>query len=185
MAAAQPPASLAPQSAGQASLGENFSGLGADVCPGPRLGAPARLAAELRGAPQSTRPRSVRSFPGEGSGVCARGAAAGGAAVIPITWLSPARMWRLLSETASEWMRDHSSRRGAALAYYTIFSLAPILILAIAIAGMFFGEEAARGEIVAQIGGLVGAEGARAIQAMIQNASQPGTGLAAAIIGML
>jgi membrane protein len=94
-------------------------------------------------------------------------------------------VWNLLRESVVEWISDSASRKGAALAYYTIFSLAPILILAIAIAGMFFGEEAARGEIVAQIGGLVGAEGARAIQAMIQNAAQPGTGLAAAIIGVL
>jgi membrane protein len=93
-------------------------------------------------------------------------------------------MWRLLSETASEWMRDHSSRRGAALAYYTIFSLAPILILAIAIAGLFFGEEAARGEIVLQIGGLIGADGARAVQAMIENAARPGAGLMAAAVGL-
>ena len=94
-------------------------------------------------------------------------------------------VWSLLRESVAEWIDDSASRKGAALAYYTIFSLAPILILAIAIAGMFFGEEAARGEIVAQIHGLVGIEGARAVQAMIENASRPGAGLVAASIGMI
>jgi len=94
-------------------------------------------------------------------------------------------MWSLLRESIREWMRDAASRKGAALAYYTLFSLAPILILAIAIAGMFFGEEAARGEIVGQIGGLVGQEGARAVQAMIENAARPGAGAAAAAVGFV
>jgi membrane protein len=80
-------------------------------------------------------------------------------------------------------MADDASRKGAALAYYTIFSLAPILILAIAIAGLFFGEEAARGQLVEQISGLIGPDGARAVQAMIQNAAHPGAGIAAAAVG--
>jgi membrane protein len=100
-------------------------------------------------------------------------------------WVAPQQMWTLLRETGEEWLRDRSSRRGAALAYYTIFSLAPILILAIAIAGIFFGEEAARGEIVLQVGGLLGPDGARAVQAMIENAARPGAGAAAAAVGIV
>ena len=94
-------------------------------------------------------------------------------------------MWRLLVEAFNEWVRDHDSRRGAALAFYTVFSLAPILIIAIAIAGLFFGEQAARGEIVAQVSGLIGPDGARAVQAMIENAARPGAGAKAAVVGIV
>lgn len=79
----------------------------------------------------------------------------------------------LLKETFQEWQKDEASRLAASLAYYTVFSLAPLLIIAIAVAGSFFGEEAARGEIVGQIQGLVGLEGAKAIEAAIDNSNQP------------
>ncbi|HEY9698948.1 MAG TPA: YihY/virulence factor BrkB family protein [Trichocoleus sp.] len=84
--------------------------------------------------------------------------------------------WRLIKETAAEWQADKVSLWAAALAYYTTFSLAPLLVIAIAIAGAIFGEEAAQGEIVGQIRGLVGQQGAEAIQAMLQNANRPGSG---------
>jgi membrane protein len=76
----------------------------------------------------------------------------------------------LLKETFSEWSKDKASRLAAALAYYTVFSLAPLLIIVIAIAGSVFGEEAARGEIVGQIQGLVGRDGAQVIETAIENA---------------
>jgi membrane protein len=82
-----------------------------------------------------------------------------------------------------EWINDRASRKGAALAFYTVFSLAPILILSIAIAGLFFGKEAARGEIFAEVSGLLGRDGAQAIQAMVESASRPGAGALATIIG--
>lgn len=82
------------------------------------------------------------------------------------------RIWRLLKETFTEWSEDKASRLAAALSYYTVFSLAPLLIIAIAIAGAFFGEEAAKGEIIGQIQGLVGKDGAEVIQTAIENASQ-------------
>jgi membrane protein len=91
----------------------------------------------------------------------------------------------LVRETILEWIDDRASRKGAALAFYTVFSLAPILILSIAIAGFFFGPEAARGEIFAQVRDLLGKDGALAIQAMIENASRPGAGALATIIGSL
>lgn len=91
----------------------------------------------------------------------------------------------LLKETFAEWNNDKASRLAAALAYYTIFSLAPLLIIAIAIAGAVFGEEAARGEIVGQIQGLVGFEGAQFIQTAIENASKPQTGKIASIISVV
>jgi membrane protein len=93
--------------------------------------------------------------------------------------------WSLVYETVNEWIDDRASRKGAALAFYTVFSLAPILILSIAIAGLFFGQEAARGEIFEQVRGLLGRDAAAAIQAMIQNASEPGASLIATLIGVV
>lgn len=93
--------------------------------------------------------------------------------------------WSLGYETVMEWINDRASRKGAALAFYTVFSLAPILILSIAIAGLFFGKEAASGEIYEQVSGLLGADAAKAVQAMIQNASEPGAGIIATIIGLV
>ncbi|MBM0742890.1 YihY/virulence factor BrkB family protein [Phormidium sp. CLA17] len=93
---------------------------------------------------------------------------------------------RLIKGTIAEWKEDNVPVLAAALAYYTVFSLAPLLLIAIAIAGAVFGEEAARGELVRQIQGLVGKDGAEAIQAMIQNADKPGSGGAiATIIGVV
>jgi membrane protein len=91
----------------------------------------------------------------------------------------------LLKETFAEWNNDKASRLAAALAYYTVFSLAPLLIIAIAIAGAVFGEEAARGEIVTQIQSLVGKEGAQFIETAIENASKPETGSIASIISVV
>ena len=84
----------------------------------------------------------------------------------------------LLVDAANGWLDHRASRTGAALAFYTVFSLAPVLTLSIAIAGFFFGEAAARGEIVDQIGDLVGPQGAELVQSVLRNASRPGAGLA-------
>ncbi|MEH2317177.1 YihY/virulence factor BrkB family protein [Nostoc sp.] len=94
-------------------------------------------------------------------------------------------IWKLLQETFKEWSEDKASRLAAALAYYTIFSIAPLLIIVIAIAGAVFGEEAARGQIVGQIQGLVGKDGAQFIQTAIQNANKPHTGAIASIISVV
>lgn len=83
---------------------------------------------------------------------------------------------RLVRDTVTEGNEDNVPLLAAALAYYTMFSLAPLLIIVIAIAGAIYGEEAARGEIVRQLQGLVGRDGAEFIQSMIQNASKPGSG---------
>ncbi|MBD2306837.1 YihY/virulence factor BrkB family protein [Chroococcidiopsis sp. FACHB-1243] len=90
----------------------------------------------------------------------------------------------LLRETFTEWNEDKASRLAAALAYYTVFSLAPMLIIAIAIAGAVFGEEAARGEIVTQIQGLVGRDGAKFIETAIEGASKPQAGTIASLISI-
>ncbi|WP_293027250.1 YihY/virulence factor BrkB family protein [Moorena sp. SIO3I8] len=87
--------------------------------------------------------------------------------------MNPKAILGLLKETFKEWKDDNASRLAAALSYYMIFSLAPVLIIAIAIVGSIFGEEAAKGEIVGQIQGLVGEQGAQFIQTAITNAHQP------------
>jgi len=91
----------------------------------------------------------------------------------------------ILKQTYAEWSRDNCMRLGAALAYYTIFSLAPILVIVIAVAGFAFGDRAAEGEIVTQLTGLLGEEGAAGVQGMIKNASQAETGLVATLVGVV
>lgn len=88
-------------------------------------------------------------------------------------------------DAADGWMTHRASRTGAALAFYTVFSLAPVLTLSIAIAGFFFGEAAARGEIVGQIGDLVGPQGAQLVQSVLQNANRPGAGRIATIASVV
>jgi membrane protein len=99
--------------------------------------------------------------------------------------LNSKAIFGLLKQTFAEWNEDRAPRLGAALAYYTVFSLAPLLIIVIAIAGLAFGRQAAEGSIVTQIRGLVGDQGAQMIQTMIQNASKPSSGIIATIIGVV
>jgi membrane protein len=94
-------------------------------------------------------------------------------------------LWDVTKEAAAAWWNDNISRLGASLSYYTLFSLAPMLVIAIAIAGFVFGAEAARGEIVDQIQGLVGRDGARAVQAMLQGAAKRSSGILATIVGLV
>ncbi len=93
-------------------------------------------------------------------------------------------IWTLLRRAAINWNADDCLTLGAALAYYTVFSLAPVLVIVIAVAGALFGPEAARGEIVEQIRGLVGDEGASAIQSMVISGSREGLGPRATIVGL-
>ncbi|MGC1481456.1 MAG: YihY/virulence factor BrkB family protein [Chthoniobacterales bacterium] len=92
----------------------------------------------------------------------------------------------LLKQTASEWIEDKAPMLGAAIAYYTVFSLAPLLILGISLAGLFLGPEAARGEIFAQLQGLLGTQTAEAMQDIVKNASEKeSTGIIGSIIGIV
>ena len=92
------------------------------------------------------------------------------------------RLFAVLTKSLSSWVDHRAGSKGAALAFYTLFSITPILILAIAGAGYFFGAEAAQGEIIAQIESLVGRNGAQAIQALLAGARDPSAGLAATVI---
>jgi len=92
--------------------------------------------------------------------------------------------FQLLKEAFAEFQRDKALRLGAALAYYTIFSIAPLLLIAIAIAGLIFGRSHAQAQIVDQLRALMGDAGAKAIAEMLAGASKPKTGAFALVIGI-
>ncbi|HUE19580.1 MAG TPA: YihY/virulence factor BrkB family protein [Stellaceae bacterium] len=92
--------------------------------------------------------------------------------------------WLLIKETGRHFMEDEALSRGAAIAYYTVFSIAPVLVIAIAMAGLAFGEQAAEGAIVDQLSDLIGIQGAQGLQAMIASASNPGSGILATVVGI-
>jgi membrane protein len=99
--------------------------------------------------------------------------------------LSLREYWYLVKESIQAWNDDYAASMGAALAYYTTFSLAPLLIIVIAVAGLLFSQQTARGEIVAQIGGLVGEQGAQVIEDLLSSASRPSSSLLASTVGLL
>lgn len=95
-------------------------------------------------------------------------------------------MWTFLKDIVNRWLEHQAFQLAAATSYYTLFSLAPLLVIAISIAGLIFGQEAAQNQIVSSLGGLVGEESGRAIQDMIQNASnRPQTGVFSTIVGFI
>lgn len=105
----------------------------------------------------------------------------------PFAWFQALPEWlkhfgRVLIESIKAWIDHRGASKGAALAFYTLFSLTPILVLAIAVAGYFFGEDAARGEIMAQIQGLTGPNAAQAIQALLAASRDPDSGRLATLI---
>jgi membrane protein len=91
---------------------------------------------------------------------------------------------RLLKESASSWSADYAPSMGAAISYYTLFSIAPLLIIVIAVAGMVFGDDAARGALFGQLAGLVGADGAKAIEELLEAADKPEQGAVATLISV-
>ena len=92
---------------------------------------------------------------------------------------------RLLQKALDAWTDDYAPSMGAALSYYTLFSIAPLLVIIIAVAGIFFGADAVSGEIFAQLSDLLGAQGARAVEAMLRSASEPRTGGLAALMSLV
>jgi membrane protein len=96
------------------------------------------------------------------------------------------RAWLVLGRTAVDgWLADRAPSMGAAIAYYTVFSLAPMLVLVLGIAGLAFGREAAEGALFGQLAGLIGAEGAKAVQAMLKSASGEKAGIIATVVGFV
>jgi len=99
--------------------------------------------------------------------------------------LRRAEIGALLKETGTAWIDDNAPRLGASLAFYTLLSLAPIVIVVVAVAALAFGQKAAQGKLIWEIQDLVGTEGARAIQGLIQSASKPAAGTTATVLGVL
>jgi len=94
-------------------------------------------------------------------------------------------LWEILKETGSDWSKDDATRLAAALAYYTVLSIAPLLVVAVSVAGLVFGEEAARGQIAAQLSGVVGPQAGEGIQTLLSNAKSPDEGVLGSIIGLV
>ncbi|MFZ1546956.1 MAG: YihY/virulence factor BrkB family protein [Candidatus Nitrotoga sp.] len=91
----------------------------------------------------------------------------------------------LVKATFSAWIDDNAPSMGAALAYYTVFSIAPLLLIVISVAGLIFGVEVARGEIIAQLQNLMGKTGALVVQGLLESVSKPTESVTAAIIGVV
>jgi membrane protein len=95
-----------------------------------------------------------------------------------------AMLWSIARDAAGNWSSHKDSRQGAALAYYSVFSIGPIIVIAIAVAGLFFGREAVSGQVAASIKDMLGDSGAKAIEAMLADASRPREGMLATFLGI-
>lgn len=98
---------------------------------------------------------------------------------------SAAQWWDLVKASLTAWIDDYAPSMGAALSYYTVFSLAPLLVIVISVAGLAFGADAVRGAIFSQIDGLMGAEAAKGIQDLLGSVSKPSTGIIGTIFGVI
>ena len=98
---------------------------------------------------------------------------------------SPKALFELAKGSVTAWIEDFAPSMGAAISYYTIFSIAPLLLIVIAIAGVVFGSDAAAGRIYSELGGLLGQEGAKTIQSMVESASKPERSILGTIIGIV
>ncbi len=99
--------------------------------------------------------------------------------------MSLSTFWQLLKETYAQWSAAKPFQLAAALAYYTLFSLAPLLLIAIAIAGLVFGRETTEHQILMTFQGLMGPQGAQAIQGLLHSASTPESGILSTVIGIV
>jgi membrane protein len=93
--------------------------------------------------------------------------------------------WALLKRAVSAWSDDGAQSMGAALSYYTVFSLAPLLLIVISIAGLVFGADAARGELFGQLSELMGADAAKAVEGVLASVSRPASGVLGTTIGVV
>ena len=94
------------------------------------------------------------------------------------------QVWNLCKAAATSWIDDFAPSMGAALAYYTLFSVAPLLLIVISVAGLVFGRDAAHGEIFAQLQGLMGNDAAKAVEGLIASVSSPSKGILSMLIGV-
>ena len=94
-------------------------------------------------------------------------------------------LFRVLKATVANWLEDDAPSMGAALAFYTLFSVAPILLIVISVAGLWFGEAAAQGEIFAQLSELVGNDSALTINSLVEGANRPAAGIVGTVVGVI
>jgi membrane protein len=99
--------------------------------------------------------------------------------------LTPRQTLGMARAAFNAWLDDHAPSMGAALAYYTLFSMAPLLLIAISVAGLVFGADAARGEIFGQLQGLFGSAGAGAVQQLLESVNRPAGGVASTLVGVV
>jgi membrane protein len=99
--------------------------------------------------------------------------------------LSPKQLFRLAVQAVKSWSNDYAPSMGAAISYYTVFSLAPLLVIVIAIAGAVFGREAIQGLVSDQLSGLMGAQGAEMVEGLVASASDTDRGLVAGLISIV
>ena len=92
--------------------------------------------------------------------------------------------WTLIKASVSSWLDDYAPSMGAALSYYTVFSLAPLLLIVVSVAGLVFGDEAVRGELFSQLQGLMGADAAKAIQDLLASVNKPAKGIVGTLVGI-
>lgn len=95
------------------------------------------------------------------------------------------QVFSLIKAAASSWIDDYAPSMGAALSYYTLFSIAPLLLIVISVAGLVFGEDAARGEIFGQLNSFMGKEAAAAIQSLLESVNKPAGGMVGTIVGVV
>ena len=94
-------------------------------------------------------------------------------------------MWTVITTAANDWLRHHDARLGAALAYYSVFSLGPLLLIVVSIAGLFFGGDAVRTALTGQFRSLLGPTGSQAVEAMLKGAGSTSGGTLTGIIGVV
>ena len=153
-----------------------------------------------RSPSESTRPEPANPAPTSAAsvaGAASAAAVASGARLSKASTAAPARIgtpapaptvagyWAALRKAGGAWVDDRAQSMGAALAYYTVFSIAPLLLIAISVAGLFFGQDSARDSVVAQLQGLMGKAGAEAVQAMLKSVSTPSTSIVGTVVGIV
>jgi len=99
--------------------------------------------------------------------------------------MKPIDLWDISKQAVTAWIDDYAPSMGAALAYYALFSIAPLVLIVVSIAGLVFGDDAARGQILEQLRGLMGEQGASAVQAMLKSLNKPRQGMVGTAIGVV
>lgn len=94
-------------------------------------------------------------------------------------------VWATVKETVNDWLDDGATSLAAALAYYSLLSLAPLLVISVAVAGLFFGQDAARGRVAGELGAVVGTQAAQGIQSVVASAQSPVSGVLSTIVGVV